>query len=89
MKHKLNYTIEVGRKLTTLFICFFLSQNQRAKAGLMAFRSLNFHAMYLAAGSFALERDAAEPHSLKLRRSFNIPKAPGIRECSHQSRGCY
>ena len=53
MKHKLNYTIEVGSKLTTLFIyLFFHSQNQRAKAGLMAFRSQNLHTMYLAAGSF-------------------------------------
>ena len=33
--------VEVGSKLTTLFIYFFHSQNQRAKA-----------AMYLAAGSF-------------------------------------
>ena len=53
MKHlKLNYTVEVGSKLTTLFIYFFHSQNQRAKAGSMAFRSRTFHAMYLAAGSF-------------------------------------
>ena len=53
MKHKLNYTIEVGSKLTTLFIYLFChSQNQRAKAGLMAFRSQKFHTMYLAAGSF-------------------------------------
>ena len=52
MKHKLNYTIEVGSKLTTLFIFFFHSQNQRAKAGSMAFRSQNFHTMYLAVGSF-------------------------------------
>ena len=44
--------VEVGSKLTTLFIYFFHSQNQRAKAGSMAFRSRNFHAMYLAAGSF-------------------------------------
>ena len=35
MKHKLNYNVEVGSKLTTLFI-FFHSQNQRAKAGSMA-----------------------------------------------------
>ena len=34
MKQKLNYTVEVSSKLTTLF--FFHSQNQRAKAGLMA-----------------------------------------------------
>ena len=34
MKHKLNYTVEVGSKLTTLCI-FFNSQNQRAKAGTM------------------------------------------------------
>ena len=51
MKHKLNYTIEVGSKLATLFIyLFFLSQNQRAKAGSMAFRSRNFRATYLAVG---------------------------------------
>ena len=31
MKHKLNYTVEAGSKLTTLFI-FFHSQKQRAKA---------------------------------------------------------
>ena len=47
----------------------FHSQNQRAKAGLMAFRSLNFHAIYLAAGSFVFAEDAAEPHSLKLLKS--------------------
>ena len=70
MKHKLNYTIEVGSKLTTLFIyLFFHSQNQRAKAGLMAFRSQNFHTMYLAAGSFVLTQDEAEPHRLKLLKS--------------------
>ena len=50
LKHELNYTVEVGSKLTSLF--FFHSQNQRAKAGSMAFRSRTFHAMYLAAGSF-------------------------------------
>ena len=50
MIHKLNYTVEVGSKLTTLFIysfTFFHSQNQRVKAGSMGFRSQNFHAMYL------------------------------------------
>ena len=47
MKHKLNYTIEV--------YLFIYSQNQRAKAGSMAFRSRNFHAMYLAAASFISE----------------------------------
>ena len=53
MKDKLNYTVEAGRKVTTLYIIiFFYSQNQRAKAGSMAFRRRNFHAMYLAAGSF-------------------------------------
>ena len=50
MKHKFNYTVEAGSKLTTLLI-FLHSQNQRAKAGSMAFRSRTFHAMYLAAGS--------------------------------------
>ena len=51
MKHKPNYTVEVGSKLTTLFI-FCHSQNQRAKAGSMAFRSRTFHALYLAAETF-------------------------------------
>ena len=51
MKHKLNYTVEVGSKLTTLFIFFILRIRER-KAGSMAFRSPTFHAMYLAAGSF-------------------------------------
>ena len=50
MKHKLNYTVEVGSKLATIY--FFHSQNQRAKAGLLAFRSRNFHVLYLAAESF-------------------------------------
>ena len=35
MKHKLNYTVEVDSKLTTLFI-FFHSQNPIEKAGSMA-----------------------------------------------------
>ena len=53
MKHKLNYTMEVGSKLTTLFIyLFFHFQNQRLKAGLVAIRSQNFHTIYLAAGSY-------------------------------------
>ena len=56
MKHKHNYTFDAGSKLTTLFIfhlfIFFRSQNQRAKAGSMAFKCRNFHAMYLADGSF-------------------------------------
>ena len=55
MKHlTLNYTVEVGSKLTTLFIYLFIfhSQNQRTKAGSMALRSRNFHPMYLAAGGF-------------------------------------
>ena len=60
MKHKLNYTVEVCSKLTTLFIYLLIylfiylihSENQSAKAGSMAFRSRNFHAMYLTAGSF-------------------------------------
>ena len=53
MQHNLHYTIEVGSKLTTLFIyLFFHSQNQRVKAGSIVIRSENFHAMYLAAGSF-------------------------------------
>ena len=54
MKRKLEYSFAVGRKLTTsiLNIDFFHSQNQKAKAGSIAFRSRNFHAMHLAAGSF-------------------------------------
>ena len=48
---------------------FFHSQNQRAKAGLMAVRSWNFHAMYLAAGIFMFTGDAAEPHSLRSFKS--------------------
>ena len=48
MKHKLYYTAEAGSKLTTLFIYFFHSPNERAKAASMAFRSRNFHGMYLA-----------------------------------------
>ena len=85
----------------------------------MAFRSRNFHALYLAAESFVFARDAAEPQSLKLLKSsltkeqpknnhvkelnrhflewesfigmFSFPtqKAPGARDCIHQSRGCY
>ena len=53
LKHlKLNHTVEVGSELTTLFIFLnFYSQHQRTKAGSMALRSRNFHAMYLAAGS--------------------------------------
>ena len=51
MQYKLNYTVEVGSKSTTLFI-FFHSQNQRANASSMAFIIRKFHAMYLAAGSF-------------------------------------
>ena len=63
MKHKLNYSVEVGSKLTTIFI-FFHSQNQRAKAGSMAFRSQNFQAaMYLAAGSFEMMRCSQPPQS--------------------------
>ena len=52
MKHKLIYGVEDGSKLKPLFIYFFHFQNHRAKTGSMAFRSRNFHAMYLAAGSF-------------------------------------
>ena len=55
--------------MTTPFIYFFHSQNQRAKVGSMAFRSRNFQAMYLAAGSFVFPCDVAEPHSLKLLKS--------------------
>ena len=55
---ELNYTFEV------LFIYFFPSQNQRAKAGSMAFRNRIVHSTYLAAGSFVFAGDAAEPLSL-------------------------
>ena len=37
VKHKLNYTVEVGSKLTTLFI--FLILRIRAKAGSMALKA--------------------------------------------------
>ena len=47
----------------------FHSQNQRAKAGSMAFRSQNFHVMYLAAESFVFAWDGAEPLSLRLLKS--------------------
>ena len=50
MKHKLNYTIE--QVDNSIYFIFFHSQNQRAKAASMAFRSQNFHTMYLAVGSF-------------------------------------
>ena len=61
-RHALNITAD-------LMLVQFHSQNQRAKAGLMAFRSRNFHAIYLAVGSFVFAEDAAEPHSLKLLKS--------------------
>ena len=35
----------------------------------MAFRSQNFHTMYLAVESFVFARDAAKLHSLKLLKS--------------------
>ena len=97
------FAVGFGRKLTTLFIYwFFPSQNQRAKAGSMAFISRNFHAMYLAAGSFVFAWDANQPKNNHVKElhigiflnestfsgmfSFQAPKAPGIRDCSHQSR---
>ena len=48
MKHlKLYYTVEVGSRLTTLFIYLFFSFSESgAEAGSMAFRSRHFHAMY-------------------------------------------
>ena len=70
MKHKLNYTVAVGRKLTTL-LTFFILRTERAKAGWMAFRSRTFHAMYLEAGSVMFAGDAADPHSLKLFKPKN------------------
>ena len=51
MKHKLNYTVEVGSKLTTLFNFFILRIRERELVRWF-FRSRTFHAMYLAAGSF-------------------------------------
>ena len=42
----------------------------------MAFRSRNFHALYLAAESFVFARDAAEPHSLKLLKSSLTKEQP-------------
>ena len=97
------FAVGFGRKLTTLFIYwFFPSQNQRAKAGSMTFRSQNFHAMYLAGGSFVFAWDANQPKNNHVKElhigiflnestfsgmfSFQAPKAPGIRDCSHQSR---
>ena len=54
MKHKLNYTIwqQVENSVHLFIYSFLHSQNQKVKARLMAFRSRNFHAMYLVAGSF-------------------------------------
>ena len=40
MKHKLNYTAEVGSKLITLFILSF--SESESEAGSMAFRSRHF-----------------------------------------------
>ena len=68
--HKLNYTVGVGSKLTTLFIYLnFSFSESESENWFMAFRSRNFHAMYLGAGSFVFAGDAAEPHSLKLLKS--------------------
>ena len=61
MQHKLNYTVE-GWQQVDNYINFFHSQNQKAKAGSMAFRSRTFDAMYLAAESFVFAWDTAEPH---------------------------
>ena len=101
MKHKLNYTVEVDSKLTTLSIFFILRIRERKLVRWL-----------LEVEVFAW--DAAELHSLKLLKSstkhkhvkelnthflewksfigmFSFPalKAPGVRDCSHQSRGCY
>ena len=64
MKHlKLYYTVEVGSRLTTLFIYLFFSFSESgAEAGSMAFRSRHFHAMY--------QIYTAKPHSLKLLKSL-------------------
>ena len=62
MKHKLNCTVE-GWQQVDNYINFFHSQNQKAKAGSMAFRSRTFDAMYLAAGSL---------HEIQQSRTFSL-----------------
>ena len=52
MKHKLNYTVEVSSKLTTLFFFSFSESESEDWFDGRTFRSRTFHAMYLAAGSF-------------------------------------
>ena len=52
MKHKLNYTVEVSSKLTTLFIFSFSESESESWFDGRTFRSRTFHAMYLAAKSF-------------------------------------
>ena len=116
MKHKRNYTVEVYLFIY-LFIFILRIRERKLVRCRGPFRSRNFHAMYLAAGSFVFAWDAAEPQSLKLLKSstkeqpckrikyfigiflewkyvlrmfsFLAPKAPGIRDCCHQSRGCH
>ena len=46
----------------------------------MAFRSRNFHAMYLAAGSCVFAGDTAEPHSPKLLRSSTKEQPSHVKE---------
>ena len=71
-KRKLNYTFEVGSKLTTLFIFLIFSFSEsESESWFDGFRGRNFHAMYLAAGSFVFAEHAAEQHSLKLLKSSN------------------
>ena len=53
MKRKLNYTIEVGSKLTILFINYFFILRIRERKLARWFLDVeNFLSMYLAAGSF-------------------------------------
>ena len=74
-----SYTIEVGSKLTTLFVYFFNSQNQRAKAGSMAFRSRNFHAIYLGAGNGV----SSGTHEIGIFTRSEIKGWPDVKFCAH------
>ena len=61
-----------------LFI-FFNSQNQRAKAGSMAFRSRNFHAMYLGAGNEV----SSGTHEIGLFTRSEMKGRPDVKFCAH------
>ena len=60
-------------------LIFFHSQNQRAKAGSMAYRSRNFHAMYLAAG---IEVSSGS-HEIGLFTRPEIKGWPDVKFCAH------